>query len=328
MKTIIGKEEILDYCAELIQKGDIVAFPTETVYGLGGDALNEDAVRKIYEAKNRPSDNPFIVHVSCLEDVEKAAYLTDEARKIFEIFSPGPITVVLKKKEAIPYVVTAGLDTVGIRIPSHPMAREFLRRCGTPVAAPSANLSKKVSPTTAQRVFEDMNGRIPAILDGGSCDVGIESTVLSLAGETPIILRPGAVTEEMLLPYLPNVKNHTGKITVAPAPGMKYAHYCPTAECKLFSSVENCVAEWKEREGEGKKSVALAMEQTATALREAGVKSVSLGQNGEEFAHNIFEALRTYEKTNDLILIEALRGDGIEKSIMNRILKSSHGVIV
>lgn len=328
MITKIGKEEFIDECAEWIKRGEIVAFPTETVYGLGGNAFDENAVRKIYEAKNRPSDNPFIVHFSRLEDVEQAAYLTDEARRIFEVFSPGPITIVLRKKPEIPYIVTAGLETVGIRIPSHPMARAFLAKCACPVAAPSANLSKKVSPTTAQRVMEDMAGRIPAILDGGECLVGIESTVLSLAGDDPVILRPGAITEEMLLPYLPNVRNHTGKVTVAPAPGMKYVHYRPTAECVLFSSPENCKTEFEKQKANGKDPVALAMRDVAKELEEMGVNAVSLGKDGAEFAHNIFEYLRTYEKTNDFILIEALRGDGIERSIMNRILKSSGGVIV
>ena len=330
MITKIGKEEFIDECAALIRNGEIVAFPTETVYGLGGDAFNENAVKKIYEAKNRPSDNPFIVHVPSIDDVEKAAFLTDEARIIFEKFSPGPLTIVLKKKDTVPYCVTAGLDTVGIRIPSHSMAREFLRKCGTPVAAPSANLSKKVSPTTAERVFEDMNGRIPAILDGGACDVGIESTVLSLAGDEPVILRPGAITIEMLTPYLPKVKNFSGKVTVAPSPGMKYTHYSPIVPCVLFSSVKNAAEEFEKRENEGKNPVVLALETTCERIKneKETVRCVSLGKTAEEFATNIFESLRKYEKTNGYIIVEALEGDGIEFGIMNRLIKSSHGVIV
>lgn len=327
MITKVGKEEFIDTCAELIRRGEIVAFPTETVYGLGGDAFNEEAVKKIYEAKNRPSDNPFIVHVPDLESVEQAAYLTDEARKIFEVFSPGPITIVLKKKEKIPYCVTAGLDTVGIRIPEHPMARKFLAACGTPIAAPSANLSKRVSPTTAERVFEDMNGRIPAILDGGACRVGIESTVLSLAGE-PTILRPGAITAEMLAPYLSSVKTHTGEVVVAPAPGMKYAHYCPTVPCVLFASVNGGMEEYERRKNEGQKPVVLASEKCCEEMKKRGAECVSLGKNTEEYAHNIFEAMRKYEKIYGFILIEALKGNGLEASVMNRILKSSRGVIV
>ncbi|MGN0768797.1 MAG: L-threonylcarbamoyladenylate synthase [Christensenellales bacterium] len=327
MFTKIGKEEIIEECAELIKRGEIVAFPTETVYGLGGDAFNEAAVKKIYEAKNRPSDNPFIVHVPDVGRVEDAAYLTPEAERIFEAFAPGPITIVLKKKEKIPYCVTAGLDTVGIRIPEHPMARKFLTACGTPIAAPSANLSKRVSPTTAERVYEDMNGRIPAILDGGACRVGIESTVLSLVGE-PTILRPGAITAEMLAPYLPSVKTHTGKVIVAPAPGMKYAHYCPSVPCELFSSVEAAVKEFAKRKEEGLNPVVLALEKTCSALREAGAECVSLGKNTEEYAHNIFEAMRKCEKKYGFILAEALQGDGLEASVMNRILKSSRGIIV
>ena len=327
MFTKIGKEELIPECAELIKKGEIVAFPTETVYGLGGDAFNETAVKKIYEAKNRPSDNPFIVHVCDVQDAQKAAVITPEAERIFKVFSPGPITVVLKKRKEIPDCVTAGLDTVGIRIPEHEMARAFLKACGTPVAAPSANLSKRVSPTTAQRVYEDMNGRIPAILDGGACRVGIESTVLSLVGE-PTILRPGAITAEQLAPYLGTVKTFTGKVIVAPAPGMKYAHYCPTVPCVLFSSVQSAEKEFDKRVKEGKNPVVLAMADTCEILRKGGVKCVSIGKTVEEFTHNAFEALRTYEKTNDYIITEALKGDGLEASVMNRLLKSSHGEIV
>lgn len=327
MFTKIGKEELIPECAELIKKGEIVAFPTETVYGLGGDALNESAVKKIYEAKNRPSDNPFIVHVHDVSEVEKAAFLTPEAERIFNAFAPGPITVVLKKKKEIPDCVTAGLDTVGIRIPEHELARKFLKACETPIAAPSANLSKRVSPTTAERVYEDMNGRIPAILDGGACRVGIESTVLSLVGE-PTILRPGAVTAEQLAPYLGTVKTFTGKVVVAPAPGMKYAHYCPTVPCVLFSSVSSAETEFRKRQAEGKNPIVLAMADTCEKLAANGVKCVSLGKTVEEFTHNAFEALRTYEKTNGYIITEALRGDGLEASVMNRLLKSSHGEIV
>ena len=327
METKIGKEEILDECAELIKQGEIVAFPTETVYGLGGNAFNESAVKKIYEAKNRPSDNPFIVHVPDIKDIEKAAYLTEEAEKIFEIFSPGPITVVLKKKKEIPYCVTAGLDTVGIRIPSHPLGRAFLEKCGCPIAAPSANLSKRVSPTTAERVYEDMKGRIPAILDGGPCEVGIESTVLSLV-EEPVILRPGAVTAEMLAPYLPKVRMFKGEVKVAPSPGMKYAHYCPTVPCELFISAESAEREYFKKEAEGFNPVVLALEQTCKKLGEKGLRYMSLGKNAEEYAHNIFETMRKAEKIYGYILAEAMEGGGMEASVMNRMYKSSGGHIV
>jgi L-threonylcarbamoyladenylate synthase len=328
MFTKVGKEEIIDECAALIRAGEIVAFPTETVYGLGGDALNESAVKKIYEAKNRPADNPFIVHVPSIDEVEKAAYLTDDAAKLFEAFTPGPLTIVLRKKECVPYCVTAGLDTVGIRIPSHPLAQEFLRKCGTPVAAPSANVSKRVSPTSAQYVYEDMNGKIPAIIDGGSCQVGIESTVISLAGDDPVVLRPGGVTLEMLAPYLPKIHNHTGKVTVAPAPGMKYKHYSPLVPCVLYASADSACAEYDIRKREGKNPLVLALESDCRIFAERGVKCVSLGKDGREFAHNIFDYLRKYEKTNGYLIVQALGKNGIEASIMNRLMKSSGGIIV
>ena len=327
MFTKVGKEEIIDECAELIKKGEIVAFPTETVYGLGGDALNEDAVRKIYEAKNRPSDNPFIVHVSSIEEIDKVAYLTDEARLLFEKFTPGPLTIVLRKKDCIPSCVTAGLDTVGIRIPKHPMAREFLRKCGTPIAAPSANVSKRVSPTSAEYVYEDMNGRIPAIIDGGQCEVGIESTVISLADD-PIILRPGGITLEMLAPYLPKIHGFQGTVNIAPAPGMKYKHYAPIVPCVLYSTKENAVKEYKLRELQGSNPIILALEEDCIYFKERKLNCVSLGIDGTEFAHNIFEYLRKYEKESGYIIVQSLPEKGIGRSIMNRLNKSSAGIIV
>ena len=328
MKTILGGREIVPLCAELIKKGEVVGFPTETVYGLGADALNVTAVKKIYEAKGRPSDNPLIVHVPNVEEADKAAIVTPLAEKLFSVFSPGPITIVLPKRECIPYAVTAGLDTVGIRIPSHPIAREFLTACKTPVAAPSANLSKRVSPTTAEAVFDDMNGRVPAIIDGGRCDVGIESTVLSLAAEQPTILRPGGITEEMLRPYLPSVKLFSGKVKVAPAPGMKYQHYAPIVPCILFGSVRGATDEYLRWVGMDKKPVILTKKHNVSYFEERGFHCLSVGESGEEFTSNIFRLLRYCEKLYDVILVEEPLQEGIEASLMDRLKKSSGGVIV
>ena len=326
MKTIIGKEEILDYCVDLIKKGEIVAFPTETVYGLGGDATNDLAIEKIYEAKNRPADNPFIVHVPSVEEAEKYAYVTEDAKKIFNMFSPGPITVVLKKKDCIVNRATANLDTVGIRIPSHPLCREFLKRCNLPIAAPSANISKKVSPTTAKHVFEDMNGKIPAILDGGNCDVGIESTVISLAGDAPVVLRPGGITIENLQKVLPNVKGFTGTVKVAQSPGMKYTHYCPIVPCVLYSSKENAINEYDNNKKNN--PVILALSKDVDYFKAKNIEAISLGNTYKEFTHNIFRMLRECEKEYGYIIIQALGDTGLENSIMNRILKSSGGKII
>lgn len=328
MVTKIGKEEIIKECAELIKKGEIVAFPTETVYGLGANALDENAVRKIFVAKNRPSDNPFIVHVNSIEDAEKVAFVTEDAKKIFEKFSPGPITVVLKKKPIVPDCVTAGLDTVGIRMPSHKLAQEFLRECGVPIAAPSANVSKKVSPTEAQFVYDDLNGKIPAIIDGGRCDVGIESTVVSLAGDRPIILRPGAITKEMLEEYINGVSNFSGKVDVAPAPGMKYVHYSPVVPCVLYGTTDGAMVEYDLRQAEGKNPIILAESEDCKIFNSKGYNCIDLGKDSNQFMHEIFANLRICEKQYGYIIVQALGNDGVDYGIMNRLLKSSGGVIV
>ena len=328
MITKIGKEEIIKECAELIKKGEIVAFPTETVYGLGANALDENAVKKIFAAKNRPSDNPFIVHVNSIEDAEKVAFVTEDAKKIFEKFSPGPITVVLKKKPIVPDCVTAGLDTVGIRMPSHKLAQEFLRECGVPIAAPSANVSKKVSPTEAQFVYDDLNGKIPAIIDGGRCDVGIESTVISLAGDRPVILRPGAITKEMLEEHINGVSNFSGKVDVAPAPGMKYVHYSPIVPCVLYRTTNGAMTEYDLRQAEGKNPIILAESEDCKIFNSKGYNCVDLGKDSNQFMHEIFANLRICEKKYDYIIVQALGNEGVEYGIMNRLLKSSGGVIV
>ncbi len=326
MKTITGGREIIPICADLVRQGEVVGFPTETVYGLGADALNESAVKKIYEAKGRPSDNPLIVHVPNVEEARKAAEVGELAEKLFSVFSPGPLTIVLPKKKEIPYSVTAGLDTVGIRIPSHPVAREFLTACGTPIAAPSANLSKRVSPTTCEAVLDDMNGRVPAVIDGGACSVGIESTVLSIVDE-PVILRPGGITEEMLKPYLPAVKLFTGHVKVAPSPGMKYTHYAPIVPCILYSSVRGAETEYLRRKGMGENVVLLSKERNVPYWEEKGYTYLKIGTDAA-FANEIFRMLRYCEKIYDAILVEAPDGGGIEDSVMDRLIRSSHGVIV
>ncbi len=314
MDTIIGKEECLDMAVKLIKEGEVVAFPTETVYGLGGDAFNESSIDRIYIAKGRPRDNPLIVHVSCVEEIEKVAYLNEQAKILFEKFSPGPITIVLPKKAEIPECVTAGLQTVGVRIPKSKLARDFISKSGTAIAAPSANKTKRISPTSAEAVYEDMKGRISLILDGGECEVGIESTVITLAGEIPTILRPGAITKEMLVEYLPKVKNFTGEILIAEAPGMKYKHYAPLVDCFMYKDIESAIKNYSD------KTVILCKEEFCERLK--GYNFVNLGKSGEEIAHNIFRVMRECEKCFDCILLPQLSEEGIEGSIMNRISKS------
>ena len=321
--TKIGGYELLQEAADLIKKDEIVAFPTETVYGLGGNALSDIAIQRIYEAKNRPKDNPFIVHVTTLEQADRVAYVTKEAEALFKTFSPGPITIDQQKRDCVPYSATAGLDTVGIRMPSHPMARDFIDACGLPIAAPSANLSKRVSPTQAKYVYDDMNGRIPLILDGGECEVGIESTVLSLASDVPTILRPGIITAEKLITVLPEVKTFSGEIKVAPSPGMKYTHYAPKSLCYGFNS-DDAVKRYVE-ENRDKKAIVLCK---GDSDRFSYCDARSLGNDGVEIAHNVFSALRECEEKYDVILLQMLSERGEEGAVMNRIIKSCGGKVL
>ena len=234
------KDEELKEAAGILRSGGLVAFPTETVYGLGGNALDEDAARKIYAAKGRPSDNPLIAHVSCVEEVEPLVKEIPEAgRKLMEAFWPGPLTMIFPKSEKVPYGTTGGLDTVAIRMPDDPVANRLIALAGVPVAAPSANTSGRPSPTTADHVWQDMNGRIEMIIDGGPVGIGVESTIVDVSSAVPAVLRPGAITMEMLEEVL-------GEVSVDPAilgplsadvrpkaPGMKYKHYAPKADLTL-----------------------------------------------------------------------------------------------
>jgi L-threonylcarbamoyladenylate synthase len=226
--------------AELLKSGELVAFPTETVYGLGARIFDEQAVLKIFTAKGRPNDNPLIAHISAISDVEKIAVeIPDTFLKLAEAFFPGPLAVVLKKHGRVPAAVSAGLDTIAVRMPDHDVALVLIAAAGKPLVAPSANISGRPSPTTAQHVFEDMQGKIPAIIDGGPCRVGIESTVINILGENPVILRPGSITKQEIedvlkrkIEIIDTFKNHE-KVA---SPGMKYRHYAPKAKVLLFKN--------------------------------------------------------------------------------------------
>lgn len=321
INTEIRGMDAVREAGEIIKSGGIVAFPTETVYGLGADAFNENAVKGIFAAKGRPQDNPLIVHIHDVSLADEVAEVTAEAKKLFERFSPGPLTLVLKKKEAVPDSVTAGLSTVGVRIPSHPLALAFLKAVGRPVAAPSANISSRISPTSAKHVFEDMNGKIPLILDGGSCEVGIESTVLDLTKDIPVILRPGSVTAEMLLQVLSDVAMKTGEVAVAESPGMKYKHYAPAVPCVGAVTMEGACSKYDEEVKNGRKPVIICLDMWDTG----GRKTVYLGKNSSDYARNIYGAMRDAEKVFDLIIVQILSGGGLDFSVMNRINKSTQG---
>jgi len=322
--------------AQLLRSGQVVAFPTETVYGLGANALDAQAVGKIFKAKGRPSDNPLIVHIhdisvwqQLVEDIpEKALLLANK-------FWPGPLTMILKKSKLVPVEVTAGLDTVGVRMPAHPVALKFIAMSGVPVAAPSANKSGRPSPTTARHVMEDMDGRIPMILDGGPARVGVESTVLDMTGSVPVVLRPGGVTVEMLESAIgevrihPNVMKPVQKGDKVRSPGMKYVHYAPKAPVTLVRGELNRQVEFINKEAAklenmGRKVGILATDQTLFRYQ-AGIK-LSMGnrENPADIAGRLFARLREFDELNvDLILAEGVEEKDEGLAVMNRMARAA-----
>ena len=323
---IVNAKDGLDEAVSLIKNGELVVFPTETVYGLGANAFDPVAVAKIFEAKGRPQDNPLIVHISRVEEVKDIARDVPEVfYTLAERFMPGALTVVLPKSDLIPGIVTAGGDTVAVRMPDHPVARELISR-SFPLAAPSANRSKHVSPTTARHVYDDLCGRIPLILDGGECGVGIESTVLDLTSGSPVILRPGAVTAEMLAPFLGVIPGSGKVIGTAKSPGMKYEHYAPTAEAYAAVSALSAAEFYDRCAAEGRHPVLLFRDIYPDVL--GARERISLGKSVEDFMHTVYSALRAAEKSYDVIVVETLEGEGRAASVMNRVMKAVGGKTV
>lgn len=324
---IVDIKEGLDEAVKLIKDGDVVVFPTETVYGLGANAFDASAVRKIFQAKGRPMDNPLIVHIADISQIDGLAKnVTPAARKVMEKFMPGPITVIVEKSDLIPDEVSAGLRTVGIRFPSHPVAKTFIKACGVPIAAPSANTSTKISPTTAEHVFEDMNGKVPLILQGGSCQVGIESTIVDMTTDIPTVLRPGAITPEMLAEVLGEVKTFSGKIVVAKAPGMKYKHYAPDCEMVVAESEEHALEEYVESKKRGLNPVILAKREYIDRIKlNSEIQSIDLGDTDEDVMRNIYSAMHTAQDKYDFIICQDFGSEGVASSVMNRVNKASGG---
>lgn len=323
---IVNAKDGLDEAVSLIKNGELVVFPTETVYGLGANAFDPVAVAKIFEAKGRPQDNPLIVHISRVEEVKDIARDVPEVfYTLAERFMPGALTVVLPKSDLIPGIVTAGGDTVAVRMPDHPVARELISR-SFPLAAPSANRSKHVSPTTARHVYDDLCGRVPLILDGGECGVGIESTVLDLTSGSPVILRPGAVTAEMLAPFLGVIPGSGKVIGTAKSPGMKYEHYAPTAEAYAAVSARSAAEFYDRCAADGRHPVLLFRDIYPDVLGDR--ECISLGKSVEDFMHTVYSALRAAEKSYDVIVVETLEGEGRAASVMNRVMKAVGGKTV
>ncbi|NLM74292.1 MAG: threonylcarbamoyl-AMP synthase [Clostridiaceae bacterium] len=342
METFIIKaddEEGLDRAAAALRDGKLVAFPTETVYGLGANALDTNAVKSIYEAKGRPSDNPLIVHISHTRILEKLVLeVPEKAKKLMDFFWPGPLTLIMKRTDFVPDIITAGLDTVAIRMPDNALALKLIDKAGVPVAAPSANLSGHPSPTTAKHVEDDLKGRVEYIIDGGPCNVGVESTVLDVTGEIPVILRPGGVTREMLEKIVGKVESDLViKIEDGQkprSPGMKYRHYSPRAEMYLVSGESDKVVieinELTEKSKEkGLKVGVLSTEENMHRYIADIIISVGSVDTPEDIAANLFDSLRKFDENNvDIIYSETISEEGIGKAVMNRLMKASSGKII
>ncbi len=323
--------------ADILKKGGTVAFPTETVYGLGADALNPEAVMKIFKAKERPPDNPIIVHISCKEDVKRlTAEVPEKVTKLTERFWPGPLTIVLKASKIVPRVTTGGLDTVAIRMPSHKVAFALISESGVPIAAPSANLAGRPSPTIAEHVIEDLAGRIDLILDAGPTSVGVESTVIDMTMNPPVILRPGGTTSEELRKVLGRIRLHPSvrarreiKIERAPSPGMKYRHYAPKAEVILVEGELDAVIRKVQEIAdeyirEGKSVGILTFDENKSAYNQVVVKSLGSRVDLKAAAKNVFSLLREFDRDGvEVIMAEGMPERGLGLAIMNRLRKAS-----
>jgi L-threonylcarbamoyladenylate synthase len=328
----VNKTQVYTQAVEKLKSGEVVAFPTETVYGLGAIATNEQAVAKIFEAKGRPSDNPLIVHVGESQHILKyVSEISKKAENCIEAFWPGPLTLILHAKPNVfASNVTAGLTTVGLRMPDHPVALELLKMLGEPVAAPSANLSGKPSPTTALHVEKDLQGRIPLILDGGATGIGVESTVVDFTIEPPVILRPGGVTAQMLREVIgeiiePNTTT-VDDATVPRAPGMKYAHYAPDAPVYLIESNLDAVDHAIQSIHTQNQKVALLAPNELKHDQADWFFSLGDQQNPEESAHHLYAHLRACDDTAaDIILVTLPLKTGVGAAIFNRLEKAANG---
>lgn len=300
--------------ASLIREGELVAIPTETVYGLGANGLNPDAAKKIYVAKGRPSDNPLILHIANRTQLDQIADTSHPLlNQLVEAFWPGALTLVLPKKDLVPLATTGGLETVAVRMPNHRIALEIIRQAGVPIAAPSANTSGKPSPTKAEHVTADMQGKIAAIVDAGPCKMGIESTVLDLTQSTPVILRPGGVTKEQIEAVVGKLGTSTAKMR-SHSPGTKYRHYCPTAEVIIIANAASF-------------DTSIFLQKKVAWIGShppIGVTHVFKMATDEEYAREIFDALRMCDQLGiELIVVEEIRETGLGTAVMDRLRRAA-----
>ncbi len=330
------EDEKIQRAAEIIRAGGLVAFPTETVYGLGADALREEAAAKIYAAKGRPSDNPLIAHIADRSALyELAASVPDWAERLADAFWPGPLTLVYPKKAIVPDGTTGGLKTVAVRMPSHETARKLIRAAGVPIAAPSANTSGRPSPTTARHVLEDMDGKVDCILDGGDVGIGLESTIIDATGPIPVILRPGYISVEMVREIVGEaetdraVEHPLGQGETPKAPGMKYRHYAPRARLVIVTGGEEAVMEringlTTEYEAAGTPCGVICTEETKAGYRCGNKKVIGSRKRQESIAHNLYAVLRQFDKEDTKVIFsESFDGGQLGQAIMNRLKKAA-----
>lgn len=333
-------KKVLDEAGDVIKQGGLVAFPTETVYGLGGDALNSESSDKIYAAKGRPSDNPLIVHIADMEALDLIVEdIPEAAQKLAKVFWPGPLTMVFKKSDVVPYKTTGGLDTVAVRMPVHKVAREFIRSAGGYVAAPSANRSGRPSPTVAKYVKEDLDGAIEVIIDGGDVEIGLESTIVDVTSAQPMILRPGYITKEMLEEVLTKVEEDATLMRAdtgqAPkAPGMKYKHYAPKGELYIVKGKQDEVIGYINEEVDrhsklSHKTGVIGTDHTIACYHADVVKSAGNREQESTIASRLYKILREFDDEEVQVMYsESFDGSGLGQAIMNRLLKAAgHKVI-
>ena len=332
--------QAIEEAGQIIRKGGLVAFPTETVYGLGGDALNASSSGKIYAAKGRPSDNPLIIHIASMDALEKIVKeIPEAAYRLAERFWPGPLTMIFHKADFVPTETTGGLATVAVRMPSNKIALALIEAAGGYIAAPSANLSGRPSPTVARYVIQDMDGRIDMILDGGEADIGLESTIIDLTGEEPMILRPGYITEEMLKETIGQVEiDRTiieGNSKQAPkAPGMKYRHYAPKGSLTIVEGSQEPVTDFINRQlaecrKQGRRCGVIATDETAGLYQADSVKSAGSRTDEEQIARHLFRILREFDdEDTEVMYAESFESKGVGQAIMNRLLKAAGHQII
>ena len=329
-------ENAVKTAAELIRAGEVVGMPTETVYGLAANALNGEAVKKIFLAKGRPQDNPLIVHIADFARIyDLCPAVPPQAKQLAEAFWPGPLTMIFPKKDIVPYGTTGGLDTVAVRMPVDPVANCLIHLAGVPIAAPSANTSGRPSPTKAEHVIEDMDGKIEMIIDGGAVGIGVESTIVDVSGEIPTLLRPGAITIEMLRETLGQVD--IDPVILGPvsgdikpkAPGMKYRHYAPKADMTLVEGdMDKVVAyineQTKKAEAEGTKVGIICTEESQDMYQGGNLEVIGSREHEETVAHNLFAVLRDFHARKvDCIFSESFSKDQLGQAIMNRLCKAA-----